>query len=291
MRRQPVVYPALLLLACLPFLAAVACSRPPAEEAVADAAPAASADQTAADQVADPVAAAFAGPIEAALGAEAWYSHDAVSTDVTVEFGGHPALAGHLTFRPDLTGSRIETADGTVALWDGDTAWVAPGDAEFPQARFHVLTWPYFFAAPFKLRDPGTHLEDLGELPFLAGAPVPAARLTFDAGVGDTPDDWYVLYRDPATDRLAGMAYVVTFGRSVEEAEAEPHAISYGSFEEVDGVQVPTVWQFWLWSEEGGISGDPIGRVELSNVHFVTPAPDAFTAPEGAREEKLPSAG
>jgi hypothetical protein len=279
----------------LPLLAAFAllagaCSTPPEEQPAPDT-PDASSDRGAGDETtADPATEAFAGPIEAAQGAAAWHTHDAVQAALRVELGGNTVLTGDLTFRTDGTGSRVATADGKVTVWDGETAWVSPADAEMPQARFHVLTWPYFFAVPFKLRDPGTHLEDLGELPFRDTA-LPAARLTFDGAVGDTPDDWYVLYRDAATSRLAGMGYVVTYGRSLEEAEAEPHAISYGDFVDVDGVQVPTTWQFWHWSREKGVSGEPIGRATLTDVRFVTPATDAFTAPEGAEEATLPDAG
>ena len=86
------------------------------------------------------------------------------------------------------------------------------------------------------------------------------------------------------------MAYVVTYGRTLDEAEQEPHAIVYGEFVDVEGVQVPTVWQLHGWSEEQGVHGDPLGRLELSNPRFVEPGPETFSAPEGARDEGLPPA-
>lgn len=235
----------------------------------------------------DPFAAAFAGPIEAAQGAAAWRAAEAVSAEVTVTFGGQTVVDGRFLFTPDVGRSRLELADGTVAVFDGDSAWVSPLSAELPQARFHLLTWPYFLAAPFKLRDPGSHLEDLGTRP-LDGVDHPAARLTFDPGVGDSPDDWYVVYRDPATDRLAGLAYVVTYGRSREQAEAEPHAITYHDFETVGGATVPTTWRLWAWSEEEGVHGEPIGEVTVRDVQLVTPPAGAFERPADAKEDPLP---
>ena len=288
-RPHPLLH--LTLAACV--LVAGACTVPPAEEAAPGAA-AGGGETTAAAAAAhpdDPFAADFAGPIEAAHGAGAWYGHQAVAAAMTLEFGGSRLFDGSLTFTPDTGGVRLERPDGAVAVWDGETAWVAPPEAQFPpSARFNVLTWPYFFAAPFKLRDPGTRLADLGALP-LDGTPHPAARLSFEGGVGDTPDDWYVLYRDPETDRLDAMAYVVTFGRTLEQAEAEPHAITYEEYVEVDGVQVPTVWRFWMWNDEEGVHGEPIGRVELSDVRFVAPASDAFVPPGDAARVELPPAG
>lgn len=195
-----------------------------------------------------------------------------------------------MLFTPEVGEARLDLADGTVAVFDGERAWVSPAGAEFPQARFHLLTWPYFLAAPFKLRDPGAHLEDLGTRP-LDGAEHPAARLTFDPGVGDSPDDWYVVYRDPSSDRLAAMAYVVTYGgRSAEEAGAEPHAITYHDLQQVDGATLPTTWRMWHWSEEEGVHGDPIGEVVLTDLAFVTPPGDAFERPADAQEDPLPSA-
>lgn len=238
----------------------------------------------------DPFAAGFAEPIETAHGKEAWERAEAVSADLSLSMGGEQVLAGRMLFTPQVGRSRLELEDGTVAVFDGERAWVSPAGTELPQARFHLLTWPYFLAAPFKLRDPGAHLEDLGTRAH-DGVEHPAARLTFDPGVGDSPDDWYVVYRDPATERLAALAYVVTYGgRSAEEAGAEPHAITYHDFEQVDGATLSTTWRMWHWSDEEGIHGDPIGEVVLTDLAFVTPPADAFERPADAEEDPLPAA-
>lgn len=237
--------------------------------------------------VPDPEAAAFAEPIEQAHGLAAWRAHDGLRADITVQFGGERMLQGELLMRTDMSRTRIRRGDGSVVVWDGEDAWVSPPDAEFPRARFHALTWAYFLSAPMKLRDPGTYLESLGDKT-LRGESYDAARLTFAPGVGDTPDDWYVLYRDPETQRLHAMAYIVTYGTTVDEAEAEPHAITYAGFEAIEGVSIPTEWTFWQWSEAEGIEGDPIGSVALRGVRFVTPAEDAFAVPEAALRHEMP---
>ncbi|MCA9774142.1 MAG: hypothetical protein KC466_17125, partial [Myxococcales bacterium] len=143
-------------------------------------------------------AARFAGPIERAHGMDRWRAAEAVRTELTVVFGGKQSLAGTLLFETKGARSRIDTVDGATLVFDGAEAWVTPADAAVPRARFHLLTWPYFLAAPMKLRDPGTTLTDRGAM-LMGGERLPAATLTFGAGVGDTPDDWYVAYRDPTT--------------------------------------------------------------------------------------------
>ena len=229
----------------------------------------------------------FADSIETAHGKRAWYAQQAVQAKVKVTFGGTTMIDGTMLFTPSVGRARIDQADGTSIVFDGSRAWVSPASSPLEMARFHVLTWPYFLAAPFKLNDPGTNLEPLGELP-LQDTAHGAARLSFDPGTGDAPDDWYILYRDPDNDRLAAMAYIVTYGKPVAQVREEPHAIVYEDFDTIDGVTVSTTWRFYHWSREKGPHGDPIGHVTLENVEFVKPGDQAFAKPEDAREDRLP---
>jgi hypothetical protein len=144
-------------------------------------------------------------------------------------------------------------------------------------------------AVSSKLRDPGASLADLGAMS-LEGKSYAAARLTFAPGTGESPEDWYIVYRDEASGRVHAMAYIVTYGTTVEKANQEPHAIVYDRYEEVEGVPVAVECSFRLWSKEQGIHGERIGRLLLSGPRFVMPAADAFVKPAGAREEKLPGA-
>ena len=231
---------------------------------------------------------AFAKAVKKAHKARAWERKGAFLAHITVDFGGQRMIDGTMITTPNSSHVRFGLEDGTQLLWDGSEAWTYPADSGFQGTRFHVLTWPYFLLAPIKLRDPGTHLEGLGDLPLRDGEDVPAARLTFRDGVGDTPDDWYIVYSDPDTNRVSAMAYIVTFGKDLEAAEAEPHAITYEDYQEVDGIPVPTRWRFWNWNQESGIHGEPIGEVRLSDVTFGYPNSETFTLPGDARQEALP---
>jgi len=291
-RRPPALLLALFLLTAGIGLAA--CS--PAGDEGAATEPAVDAEgEAAADEAVetadDRFAAAFAGPIEEAHGAEAWNDAEAVRAGMALDFGGNRVLEGSMTFSPDMERVRMDVAGGARVYWHDGTAWVSPADAEVPRARFHVLTWPYFLAAPMKLRDPGARLEELGRRE-MGGASYDAARLTFAPGTGDTPDDWYVVYRETDSDRLGAMAYIVTYGTPKEEAEAEPHAIRYLDFTEVGGAAVPTTWDFHHWNEEQGIHGDPIGRMALTEVELLGAGEELeegfFTPPEDAREVAMP---
>lgn len=224
--------------------------------------------------------------IESAQGADKLRSRQAIQADLVVDFGGQRMIDGSILFTIDGGRSRITMKDGTVAVFDGQHAWVSPASSTFPAARFHLLTWPYFALAPFKLRDGGTTLV-LAQPMTLNGKPHATAKLTFAAGTGDAPDDWYILYRDPDTGRLNAMAYIVTYGKKPGEAD-EPHAIVYEDFQTIDGVTLSTTWKFYNWSREQGRHGDMIGQVTLRNVRFVTPQPGAFDKPADAKEDPLP---
>ena len=232
----------------------------------------------------------FAGSIGTAHGIKTYYEHKAVQADISVTFGDRNILQGVITFDTPVGKSHIKTKDGVVMVLDGKDAWVAPADAELPpgRARFMLLTWPYFIAAPFKLADPGTSIEDAGKKPLDAHRILPAGKLTFSENVGDSPEDWYMVYRDPDNDRLAAMAYIVTYGKSADDAEESPHMVIYETYEEVDGVTLPTRMSFWNWSPVMGKIGEPLGEVNVSGYQFIEPEDDLFTKPEGARIDPVP---
>jgi hypothetical protein len=231
--------------------------------------------------------------LERAHGLDAWKRHDALRAEIRVEFGGKTTLDGILTFTTDGTRSRIDLKDGAQLVFDGQRAWVAPDSATFEMARFHLLTWPYFLSVPFKLRDGGVRIGWMGDQPLgeaAGGKHYPALRLTFAPGTGDAPRDWYILYRDPQTDRLKAMAYIVTYGKAPADRPEDPHAITYDDFRTIDGVTLATRWTFSDWVPGKGISGDPVGRATLKNIQFIAPPPGFFEKPAtGAREDALPA--
>lgn len=221
-----------------------------------------------------------------AHGQAAWDKNNAVECDIEVNFGGNTILAGRMLYAMHSGQVRIDLADGGLMLFDGERAWVANG-ADATRARFHLLTWPYFVAAPFKIDDPGTNLNYEG-WQRVGNQHSRLAKLSFDPGVGDTPDDWYLLYINPDTYKLLAMAYIVTYGKSVEDANDSPSSIAYHDYAWIDGALISQRWTFHKWSPELGLHGAPKGGATISNVAFVEPASDAFVVPDGAEESKLP---
>ena len=232
--------------------------------------------------------------VAAAHGRENVPADAVLRASITVEFGGNALLdAAELTFHPNGGLVRIETDDAT-AVFDGTTAHLSPPDAEMARPRFQLLTWPYFALMPFKLDDGGANLAEIDDAPLREGGePMPRMRLTFGQGVGDSPDDWYVLYLDGSL--LKAASYIVTYG-DVDPDAAEPHAIVYDDIENVPGpdgrptgVLISRSWTFHNWSEDEGITGEPIGRATLEDLRFVERESGMFEAPADAREVEVPA--
>ena len=212
--------------------------------------------------------------IEIAHGEKLFRKNEAIQFDLNLTFGGKERFNGTLFTRTD--GSEVKMVDSAgVKYWDGSKVRLIPSDTNMKKARFDLLTWSYFFLAPYKLNDPGTNHAYLGDMP-LGEASFPANKLTFNQGVGDTPDDWYVVYKDSNSDLLAAMAYIVTSGDTkVEEAEKDPHVITYEAYVEVGGIPFATQWNFWTWNKEGEMK-KLLGSATISNIKFEKKAGDTF---------------
>ena len=151
--------------------------------------------------------------------------------------------------------------------------------------RFYMWTPFYFFGMPFVFADPGAMQEPLGKKTF-QGHEYDATKVTFKKGTGDTSDDFYVAYVDPASGQLKLVSYVVTYpmmrkGRPIDQLEQ--HAIVFQEWQEAEGLTVPKIAPFYIWKNEN-TEGEPLATLEFSNAHFKenTPEESKFAKPDGA---------
>lgn len=214
--------------------------------------------------------------LEAHGGLAKWRSFAGVEYDLTWK-SAKGERKDHQLF--DLqTRAGLITSEKYMLGSDGNEVWMKPElDAlgGIPP-RFYIGTPFYFFGMPFVFADRGAKQESLGTK-IIQGKEYDAVRITFAKGTGDTPDDYYVAYIDPATRHLRMVYYVVTFpamrkGRPIDQLE--PHAIVFDEWQTVDGLLVPKTAPFYKWNGRG-IEGEPLGQLNFSNVHFTTQEPDA----------------
>lgn len=217
---------------------------------------------------------------------ESTYSQQqAVRADFVVDFGDAFVLDGEMLFDTAVGRTKLMLEHGATLVYNEGDAYATGPDV--PMARFHALTWPYFFAAPFKLDDPGAQFSEMQPQPTTDGNSLPAYRLAFEQGIGDSPDDWYYVLRAEDDPVLAGLVYIVTYGKSKEEAEQSPSLVTYDAVTNVVGVQMPSELTFYRWREGEGAT-EQKGTASLSNIRFVALEGDEFQRPENARTLEAP---
>lgn len=163
--------------------------------------------------------------------------------------------------------------------YNGDQVWVLPDSSAFPRARFYRNLYFYFFSLPFVAADPGVNHEFLGQKTF-NGVLYDMVKLSYEANVGDSPDDQYILYIESETKQLGMINYSVTY---FDKNRAEQYsAVVYRGWTKVNGLVVPSGFDGYRW--ENDTLGEKRYEVNLSNISFKNEVPDnvLFQAPEGA---------
>lgn len=198
------------------------------------------ADGVARLKAAGPAGAIVLRGIERHGGLEAWFAGRAIAFDYTYDPTERPPAGTHQTI--DLLASRayhriIEPGAGRFAF-NGERAWILhekPGFGAPP--RFWSLTPYYFVSLPFVAGDPGVKLQVVDDDPAAAGLPpADVVKLTYEAGTGDAPDDYYVLYFAKDDGRLLACRYIVSYGPMMKKrgiAHTPEKILVYSDFEKV----------------------------------------------------------
>jgi len=235
-------------------------------------------------------AAEWADHAQEAHNVETWWGKEVVVMNMTVNFGGNEIVDGNFTFQAHGPKAKYQTGEGTV-VFDGEEAYVDAA-GEFPMARFHVLTWPWFLIAPVKITGEGIDLSEF-ERRTVRGKEYVTFKQSFASGMGDTPDDWYRYFIDPGTGHVEALAYIVTYGKSKEKAEEQASIVFYQDLQDFGGVEFAKRYEFWYWDEATGeLEGDsPKGVAVVNSVAYLAESDADFSIPEGATLEPLPGEG
>lgn len=186
----------------------------------------------------------------------------------------------------DLKSRKILITGSDYKLgFDGKDVWFVPKDPPLGvPPRFYVSTPFYFFGMPFLFADHGTVQTSLGGKS-LNGKSYDVVKITYKAGVGDTPEDYYIAYFDSKTHLLHLALYIVTYpmfreGKSVKDLEL--HSIVFDEWQKVSGLMVPKKVTFHAWKNDQ--LGKSYGSCNYERVSFRQETPDSkhFMKPDGA---------
>lgn len=152
--------------------------------------------------------------------------------------------------------------------WDGKVSWRFPNDVEIPyNTRFWSLT-PYYFAGmPFVFADQGVRLTKEEDTEY-EGTNFHIVRATFGEGVGDAPDDYYVLYIHPETFRLSAIRYVVSYPAYFKKGEhTQEKFMTYEGQQTIGGITFPEKHRTFMWEPDGSL-GEYVTDITLSDIAF-----------------------
>ncbi|MEM0964371.1 MAG: hypothetical protein AAGK21_17725, partial [Bacteroidota bacterium] len=107
------------------------------------------------------------------------------------------------------------------------------------------------------------------------GRPVDVVRVTFEAGTGDAPDDYYDLLLDPETNRVQGVRYVVSYPAFNPDGGHTPETLMiYDGEQTIEGESGAVVLQEGFRSFDSA-SGLPKARGTLTDVRFAPTTRDS----------------
>lgn len=157
--------------------------------------------------------------------------------------------------------SLIETTNHQLGF-DGSNVWLQNKDTVTYKgnARFYYNLMFYFYAMPFVLGDDGISYKDIDPLE-VDGKQYPGIHISYDAGIGESDGDEYILYYDSETNKMAWLAYTVTFF----EKKVTPtfSLIKYTEWQDLNGLQLPAVLQWYVY--EDGKVGEMRNEMKFIN--------------------------
>lgn len=222
--------------------------------------------------------------IESAHKKQGFFSKDAIQFDIRIVFGGNEIINGTMIFSTDSRSGIMKLNNGDQVIYNDGMVYHNPAMEKADGVRFSAYTWSYFFLLPYKLNDPGSKWSEFKTIA-IDSTDFNTQKISFGDGVGDTPDDWYLVFSNQQSDFIEYAAYIVTAGKPQAEAEKNPSAIQYSDYKLVDGIPLSTKWTFWKWNEKDGLHKNR-GGAELTNFKFLEIEEEGFfNAPQGFLEK------
>lgn len=178
------------------------------------------------------------------------------------------------------------TGDGYTVGMDGEHVWASPSKEAFGQMspRFYHNLIFYFYAIPFVLADDGINYEDLGTVSVM-NSEYRALKVSYNEGVGDADDDFYIAHFNPETFQLELLLYTVTYYSG--EKHENYNALKYTKWQDVNGTIVPATFEGYKYAN--GVIGDLRYKTDFDQVMLKETAPEEslFAMPTEAEIDSL----
>jgi len=165
--------------------------------------------------------------------------------------------------------------------YNGETVWLTSKDttAYKGNPKFYYNLMFYFYAMPFVLADDGITYDEATPLVF-EGQTYPGIKIGYEAGVGESPEDEYILYYNPETYKMEWLGYTVTFFS--KEKSKEFHFIKYSNWQTVNGLLLPETLTWYKY--ENNLPTEKGNDLKFTDIQLSKEKMDAsiFEVPEDA---------
>jgi len=167
----------------------------------------------------------------------------------TLEYS-FPKGEGKELHQVDLPSRKVRiTHDNYTLGFDGSEVWVTPNKEAMGRTspRFYHNLIFYFYAIPYVLGDPGINYEVLPQRE-INGKTLNAVKITYDDGIGDAPEDYYIAHFDAETNELYLLLYTVTYFSGTTNEKFS--ALLYDEWKEVNGLKIPKVMKGYKYEAD-----------------------------------------
>jgi len=209
-------------------------------------------------------------------GIDAWNEMHSLVFDIEKE-GQNETTTTALKSRKSL----IDAETFTIGH-DGSNPWLLEKDTVTYKgnAKFYYNLMFYFYAMPFIVGDDGINYENVAALEY-DGKQYPGIKISYEAGVGESPDDEYIVYYDADTNKMEWLAYTVTYYS--KEKSSRFSLIRYSDWLTVEGLQLPKTLQWYEYKD--GVMGNVRSERNFVNVSLSKAVPDnkLFERPDEAK--------
>ena len=202
-----------------------------------------------------------------------WNQMQTLSYEIVREGGNEKQIIDLISRNERIEGSNFKTGYNGKEYWlEADTSY--KGNAKF----YHNLMF-YFYAMPFVLADEGIVYSATTPLEF-EGVSYPGIKISYNSGVGESPEDEYFIHFDPETHRMKWLGYTVTFF-SGEKSE-KVKWIRYNDWKPVKGLLLPK--SITWYKMEGNEITEPRTPTQFVNIELSEEKtdPSVFEKTEGA---------
>lgn len=176
--------------------------------------------------------------------------------------------------------SLIEMPNHTIGF-NGEDVWLKNKDTATYKgnAKFYYNLMFYFYAMPFILADDGIIYEEVAALEF-DGKSYPGIKISYESGVGESPEDEYILYYNSETHKMEWLGYTVTYFS--KEKSKEFHFIKYSNWQTVEDLILPETLTWYKY--ENNLPTEKRNDLQFTDIKISKEKPesDIFEAPAGA---------